>query len=64
MSVPTSVYMASTPPAQVVSGADRAARAAREDPSIAAAWGEDGLTFGALLDLINPLQHLPIISPI
>lgn len=25
-------------------------------------WGEDGFDFGDLLDLINPLQHLPIIS--
>ncbi len=25
-------------------------------------WGEGGFDFGDLLDLINPLQHLPIIS--
>lgn len=25
-------------------------------------WGEDGFSFGDLLDLINPLQHIPIIS--
>jgi hypothetical protein len=25
-------------------------------------WGEDGFTFDDVLDLINPLQHLPIIS--
>ena len=63
MSAPTSsVYMASTPPAQIVSGAERAARAPGENPSIVAAWGEDGFTFGDLLDLINPLQHLPVIS--
>ena len=62
MGAPVSVYMASTPPAQAVSAAERAARAPGEDPSIAAAWGEDGFTFGDLLDLINPLQHLPIIS--
>ena len=63
MSAPTSsVYLASTPPAQAVSGAERATRAPGEDPSIVAAWGEDGFTFGDLLDLINPLQHLPIIS--
>ena len=63
MSAPTSsVYMASTPLAQIVSGAERAARAPGENPSIVAAWGEDGFTFGDLLDLINPLQHLPVIS--
>lgn len=27
-------------------------------------WGEDGLTFGDVLDLINPLQHLPVISSV
>ena len=25
-------------------------------------WGEDSFTFGDILDIINPLQHLPIIS--
>ncbi len=25
-------------------------------------WGEDGFSFGDILDLINPLQHLPIIG--
>ncbi len=25
-------------------------------------WGEDGFDFGDLLDLVNPLQHLPIVS--
>lgn len=27
-------------------------------------WGEDGFTFGDLLDLVNPLQHIPIVSNI
>jgi hypothetical protein len=27
-------------------------------------FGEDGLTFGDLLDIINPLQHIPIVSTI
>ncbi len=27
-------------------------------------WGSDGLTFGDILDIINPLQHIPIISTI
>lgn len=25
-------------------------------------WGEDGFSFGDILDLVNPLQHLPIIG--
>ncbi len=27
-------------------------------------WGNDGFSFGDLVDLINPLQHIPIISNI
>ena len=27
-------------------------------------WGEDGFTFGDILDVINPLQHLPVISTV
>ena len=27
-------------------------------------WGDDGFSFGDLIDLINPLQHLPIVSTI
>lgn len=27
-------------------------------------WGEDGLRFGDLLDAINPLQHIPIVSTV
>ena len=27
-------------------------------------WGSDGLTFGDVFDIINPLQHIPIISTI
>lgn len=25
-------------------------------------WGKDGFTFGDVLDMFNPLQHLPVIS--
>ena len=25
-------------------------------------WGEDGFSFGDILDVINPLQHVPIVS--
>ena len=27
-------------------------------------WGGDGLTFGDIIDIINPLQHIPIVSTI
>ncbi len=27
-------------------------------------WGRDGLTFGDLIDLINPLQHIPVVGAI
>lgn len=27
-------------------------------------WGRDGFTFGDLLDFINPLQHIPVVSTI
>ncbi len=27
-------------------------------------FGQDGLTFGDLLDIVNPLQHIPVISTI
>ena len=28
------------------------------------AFGDDGLSFGTLLDIINPLQHIPVISTV
>lgn len=27
-------------------------------------WGKEGFSFGALLDIINPLQHIPVVSTI
>lgn len=32
------------------------------DESDTALFGKDGMTFGDLLDIINPLQHIPIVS--
>ncbi len=26
------------------------------------AWGDDGFTFGDLIDVVNPLQHIPVVS--
>lgn len=42
-------------------GADARRGAAPEGPAF---WGEDGFGFDDLIDLINPLQHIPIISTI
>ncbi|MEQ8232021.1 MAG: hypothetical protein RLW61_05530 [Gammaproteobacteria bacterium] len=46
--------------------ADTAAAAAKPAPSrtsaATAAFGDDGLTFGDLVDLVNPLHHLPVIG--
>jgi hypothetical protein len=33
-----------------------------QDSGAAPFWGEDGFTFGDLLDLINPLQHIPLVG--
>ncbi|MEM6491121.1 MAG: hypothetical protein AAF684_04360 [Pseudomonadota bacterium] len=30
----------------------------------ASVWGDDGFTFGDVLDVVNPLQHLPVVSMI
>jgi hypothetical protein len=27
-------------------------------------WGDDGFTFGDVIDIINPLQHIPVVSSI
>lgn len=27
-------------------------------------WGKEGFSFGALLDIVNPLQHIPVVSTI
>ncbi|MBM3506692.1 MAG: hypothetical protein FJX64_03010 [Alphaproteobacteria bacterium] len=47
--------------ANLVSGAQPASHvgAAKAKGS---AWGEDGFTFGDLIDVVNPLQHIPIVS--
>lgn len=36
--------------------------APRREPAFGPAFGDDGLSFGDLLDVVNPLQHLPIIG--
>lgn len=27
-------------------------------------WGKDGFSFGALIDIINPLQHIPVVGTV
>ena len=27
-------------------------------------WGKDGFSFGALLDIVNPLQHIPVVGTV
>ncbi len=70
--------IASVPPGApgLESGAARSARQAAPDSEPATnatgnersfwdrLWGKDGFSFGALLDAINPLQHIPVVSTI
>lgn len=70
--------IASLPPGTpgLESGAARGARQAAPDTEPAAnatsnersfwdrLWGKNGFSFGALLDAINPLQHIPVVSTI
>src|SRR5690349_12138760 len=70
--------IASLPPGTpgLESGASRSARQATPDSESATSatgnersfwdrlWGKDGFSFGALLDAINPLQHIPVVSTI
>ncbi len=34
----------------------------RDEPYDFEPFGDDGLTFGDILDVINPLQHIPVVS--
>lgn len=42
--------------------ADRTTRTANAEP--AGFWGEDGFSFGDLLDIVNPLQQLPVVGTV
>ncbi|MEE8444861.1 MAG: hypothetical protein V3S44_05885, partial [Alphaproteobacteria bacterium] len=54
------------PARQPVSGAVAPAGGAAKATAADAAffWDSDGFGFGDLLDIVNPLQHLPIVSTI
>lgn len=47
----------STPRETSASNSDR-----RDEPYYFEPFGDDGLTFGDILDVINPLQHIPVVS--
>ena len=52
---------------RTVAGEQETADTARPDQISKAeskAWGEDGFTFADVLDIINPLQHIPVVSDI
>ncbi len=58
---PTSAYAARTPPPAVHAAAG--SNGGRHDePYYFEPFGDDGLTFGDILDVVNPLQHIPIVS--
>lgn len=52
-----------TLPDEVLSRAPTLGKSA-EDEGGSGFWGEDGFTFGDIIDLVNPLQHIPIVSTI
>lgn len=53
------------PSVQAVTTSSRTALGASASPKpsfLSRIWGEDGFSFGDILDTLNPLQHLPIVS--
>jgi len=57
---PASSYSVRTQPAAHQSTGSN--NAARDEPYYFEPFGDDGLTFEDILDVINPLQHLPVVS--
>ncbi len=57
---PATSYSARTHPAAHQSTGSN--NAARDEPYYFEPFGDDGLTFGDILDVINPLQHIPLLS--
>ncbi len=60
MTSPASSYSVRTPPAAHETTGSNSGR--RDDPYYFEPFGDDGLTFWDILDVINPLQHIPIVS--
>lgn len=50
-------------PPEVMSEPDKAA-AKDERGFFDRMWGKEGFSFGALLDIVNPLQHIPIVGTV
>lgn len=49
-------------PRQVGQAPQPPAHSRAQSPQKEGAWGADGFTFGDLIDIINPLQHIPVVS--
>lgn len=58
------VLAAASAPKAGVSASEEAAPAAKEAKEGHPLFGKDGFTFSDFLDIINPLQHIPIVSSI
>ncbi|WP_425407115.1 hypothetical protein [Hwanghaeella sp.] len=55
---------ATRPPVQTAGMVHEDKRAPEMAPDDGYMFGEDGLTFGDLLDIVNPLQHLPVVGAV
>lgn len=57
--------LASIPPADPATRPAAPANAPEEERGLwDRMWGKEGFSFGALLDIVNPLQHIPVVSTI
>lgn len=57
--------LASIPPAEPAARPAAPANASAEERGLwDRMWGKEGFSFGALLDIVNPLQHIPVVSTI
>lgn len=53
-----------TMPSAVQERASASGKASTEEGEENGFWGKDGFSFGDLIDLVNPLQHIPFVSTI
>jgi hypothetical protein len=57
--------LASIPPAEPAARPAAPAAASSDERGLwDRMWGKEGFSFGALLDIVNPLQHIPVVSTI
>src|SRR3546814_13010283 len=52
---------ASDQPSEYIRAQEAAGKTMPAQPGL---FGKEGFSFGDFLDIINPLQHIPIVSPI